>query len=111
MTASSTPDHKQQAPRSQLLKGPSGPVPYIAMWSAEKLPPARLLQTRSGVHYADESMLDRDSDGVLWTRAGSRRGEGEPYYKKVHPLRQRKAMRQLLCQVCAEPADHNTKGV
>jgi hypothetical protein len=93
-----------------LRKGPRGPVPYIAMWSAEKLPVAQVLQTRSGIHYADESLLDRDADGVLWTRADSRRGEGEPYYKKVHPLRQRKAMRRLLCQVCAGRADHTEQG-
>lgn len=93
-----------------FLKGPRGPVPYIAMWSAEQHPPVRVRQTPSGIRYADETLLDRDANGVLWTRVASRRGEGEPYYKKVHPLRQRKAMRKLLCQVCAGPADHNDHG-
>jgi hypothetical protein len=92
------------------LKGPRGPVPYIATWSAEYAPPAQVLQSRSGIRYADETFLDRDADGVLWERTLSRPGAGEPRYNKVHPLRQRKAMRRLLCQVCAGPADANEQG-
>ena len=32
-------------------------------------------------------------------------------FGKVHPLRQRRAMQRLLCQVCAGPADRNKDGV
>ena len=52
-----------------------------------------------------------DARGVLWQRPAVRHGVGKPEFGKVHPLRQRRAMRQLLCHVCAEPADQNDDGV
>lgn len=64
-----------------------------------------------GVGYADELLGDRDARGVLWQRPAVRHGVGRPEFGKVHPLRQRRAMRQLLCQVCAGPADRNDNGV
>jgi hypothetical protein len=36
---------------------------------------------------------------------------GEPRFKKVHPHRQRHAMRRLLCQVCGGPADEDERGI
>ncbi|HWC84337.1 MAG TPA: hypothetical protein VG756_30645 [Pseudonocardiaceae bacterium] len=93
-----------------VLRGPSGPVPYIALWSAEKLPAPLVLQSSAGIRYADENLLDRDKDGVLWNRVQCRPGTGDPIYNQVHPLRQRKAMRNLWCQVCAGPADHHDDG-
>ncbi|MEZ7005804.1 hypothetical protein [Streptomyces sp. AD55] len=55
----------------------------------------------------DESHLDRDSWGVPWVRPAllpkSRRGE--PRLREVHPYRQRRAMRDGLCQVCARLPD------
>lgn len=61
--------------------------------------------------YADELVVDRDDRGVLWQRTVMCQGNGRPEFGKVHPLRQRRAMRRLLCQVCAGPADRNDEGV
>jgi hypothetical protein len=44
-------------------------------------------------------------------RVPSRHGQGQPEFKKVHPRRQRRAMRRLLCQVCDGPADQGKDGV
>ena len=93
-----------------MLRGPRGPVPYVAMCSGEKVLAAPIVATAQGIAYADESSVDRDRDGLLWSRVTSRPGAGEPHYRQMHPLRQRRAMRRLLCQVCAGPADHNEDG-
>jgi hypothetical protein len=64
-----------------------------------------------GIAYADETPADRDRDGVLWTRKPNRHGEGRPQFGDVHSVRQRRAMRRLLCQVCGHPADRTAEGV
>jgi hypothetical protein len=64
-----------------------------------------------GIAYLDETMVDRDDKGVLWHRSASRPGHGRPEFGQVHSLRQRRAMRRLLCQVCAGPADRTEDGV
>lgn len=87
-------------------------VPYVTTWSTERPSPARVVtHPRFGIAYADETMGDRDGNGVLWPRMPSRPGHGRPEFGKVHPLRQRRAMRRLLCQVCAGPADRTGLGV
>lgn len=87
-------------------------APYVATWSAEQDLPSRLVELPGcGVAYEDELLADRDAHGVLWQRAAVRPGVGRPEFGKVHPLRQRRAMRRLLCQVCAGPADRNDSGV
>lgn len=87
-------------------------APYVTAWSEEK-PPPRVIVERPGVGiaYADETITDRDSNGVLWHRLPSRPGAGRPLFGKVHTPRQRRAMRKLLCQVCAGPADQTDDGV
>lgn len=87
-------------------------APYVSTWSAEQDLPYRLVERAGhGIGYADELLGDRDAHGVLWQRAAVRHEVGRPEFGKVHPLRQRRAMRQLLCQVCAEPADRTDDGV
>lgn len=87
-------------------------APYITTWSAEQEIPSRVVERPGyGVGYANELLGDRDAHGVLWQRPAVRHGVGKPEFGKVHPLRQRRAMRQLLCQVCAEPAGRNEDGV
>ncbi|HEX5403736.1 MAG TPA: hypothetical protein VFX16_15700 [Pseudonocardiaceae bacterium] len=87
-------------------------VPYIAAWSGEEDLPVRIIgRGLSGVGFADETPADRDERDVLWMRTPSQPGEGRPLYGQVHSGRQRRAMRRLLCQVCAKPADRNGQGV
>jgi hypothetical protein len=87
-------------------------APYVATWTAEQDQPCRLVERPGhGIGYADEVLGDRDDRGVLWQRAAVRPGVGRPEFAKVHPLRQRRAMRRLLCQVCAGPADRDDEGV
>lgn len=87
-------------------------APYITTWSAEQDLPYRVVE-RPGysIGYSDETLGDRDAHGVLWHRAAVRHGVGQPEFGKVHPLRQRRAMRKLLCQVCAGPPDRTGDGV
>lgn len=87
------------------------PVPYIAERSAERAPRPRVVAKGRGIGYVDERPYDRDTNGVLWTRTPSLPGKGRPEFGKVHPLRQRRAMGELLCQVCARPADRDPSGV
>lgn len=87
-------------------------APYITSWSAEQEIPSRVVERPGhGVGHPDELLGDRDARGVLWQRPAVRHGVGRPEFGKVHPLRQRRAMRQLLCQVCAGPADRTEDGV
>ncbi|WP_152552109.1 hypothetical protein [Actinokineospora spheciospongiae] len=44
---------------------------------------------------------------MLWQRAPSAPGQGAPQFAAVHSARQRQVMGELLCQVCAGPADQN----
>jgi hypothetical protein len=94
---------------TRLFRGPHGLVPYIANWSSED-DTTPVIASPTGIGYADEHPLDRDTHGVLWSRFRTTPGQGEPQYDSLHPLRQRRAMRRLLCQVCAAPADHNEDG-
>lgn len=88
-------------------------APYITAWSTEQNIPAVLVERPSGggIAYPDETLVDRDRHGVLWYRTPSRHGQGRPVFGKVHPVRQRRAMQRLLCQVCAGPADQTEDGV
>jgi hypothetical protein len=87
-------------------------APYITAWSTE-LDPSVMLIARpgGGIAYADEVMADRDRHGVLWFRTPFRPREGGPEFGRVHPVRQRRAMQRLLCQVCAGPANKTDDGV
>jgi hypothetical protein len=86
-------------------------APYITAWSAEIDPPCLVVGRAGGIGYLDETVADRDSKGVLWFRTEFRPGVGRPEFARVHPMRQRRAMRRLLCQVCAAPADRTEDGV
>ena len=87
-------------------------APYVTTWSAEQDLPYRVVERPGhGIGFSDETLGDRDTHGVLWHRAAIRNGGGRPEFGKVHPLRQRRAMRRLLCQVCAGPADRTDDGV
>jgi hypothetical protein len=86
-------------------------APYVTPWSEEEERPFTIVQRDHGIGYADETLGDRDTQGILWTRRPLRPREGRPVFNGVHPARQRRAMRRLLCQVCAGPADQTPDGV
>jgi hypothetical protein len=69
-----------------------------------------VIQRPNGIAFADENIYDRDGRGILWSRVPNRPGQGRPEFGKVHPRRQRLAMEQLLCQVCAGPSDLSSQG-
>jgi hypothetical protein len=86
-------------------------TPYIAAWSEEQPPRLTLVERHGRIGYQREALFDRDRHGVLWPRMPLRPGRGRPDFARMHPLRQRRAMAELLCQVCAQPADRNDDGV
>ncbi|SCK23738.1 hypothetical protein H181DRAFT_01785 [Streptomyces sp. WMMB 714] len=86
-------------------------VPYITAWSSERIPAQPVVAAGPGIGFADETLHDRDRDGVLWTRVGHSPGRGRPEFGRVHALRQRRAMRKMLCQVCGGAADQARDGV
>lgn len=86
-------------------------VPYITAWSGEKATePTIIARLGSGIGYLDETPDDRDHLGVLWRRVPLNPGHGRPEFGEIHTPRQRHAMRELLCQVCAGPADQTEDG-
>ncbi|WP_264372748.1 MULTISPECIES: hypothetical protein [Streptomyces] len=101
--------HQERPPLGALPR--PDVVPYIAQWSEEREERTVVVGRAGGIAYADEVLQDRDADGVLWSRIASRPGRGRPEFGKVHGLRQRRAMRRLLCQVCGGAADENADGV
>ena len=93
-------------------RGRGGLVPYIVSWSAEQYLPAAVIERPwSGIGYVDETLTDRDEHNVLWQRVTFRRGIGRPEFGRIHPLRQRRAMRKLLCGICGGPPDRTNEGV
>jgi hypothetical protein len=106
------PSGARSASYDPYMLGGGSVVPYVGAWSGEELLPAQVVHRRGGgIGYADETSVDRDEHGVLWTRMASRIGAGRPLFTKLHPLRQRRAMRRLLCQLCALPADCTQDGL
>jgi hypothetical protein len=88
-------------------------APHVTSWSAEQALQCTLILRPDGcgVGYTSELPGDRDVHGVLWNRVAERPGVGKPDFASVHPARQRQAMNNLLCQVCAGPADRTADGV
>ncbi|MFB7915503.1 hypothetical protein [Streptomyces sp. NPDC056061] len=60
--------------------------------------------------YAVPRSTDRDRHGYLWLRMYDGPGKGRPVYDCLHSARQRTCMEDMLCQVCAGPADRNGDG-
>lgn len=86
-------------------------VPYIAAWSDEAVEaPSILFGGLGGIRYAGETPADRDDRRLLLQRRLDRPGAGRPQYGIVHTGRQFRAMQELLCQVCSEPADQDDRG-
>jgi hypothetical protein len=88
-------------------------APYVTASTAEQDLNCSLVVRPggTGIGYTNELPGDRDQFGVLWQKVAERTTEGKPEFARVHPARQRRAMSELLCQVCAEPADRTPEGV
>lgn len=88
-------------------------APFVTAWSTEQDLQCRLVLRPDGhgVGYANELPGDRDDHGVLWRKVAEHPANGRPEFGRVHPARQRRAMNDLLCQVCAGPADRTPDGV
>ncbi|MGW1675564.1 hypothetical protein [Streptomyces sp. NPDC002324] len=97
------------------------PVPYIAAWSDERLPQPRIVAAvrrsglADGIAFEDSLNVNgfaagRDTTGVLWKRWALCQGHGVPEFSVVHVHRGKRAMRNLLCQVCGGPSDVNQPG-
>ncbi|MGW8376903.1 hypothetical protein [Streptomyces sp. ODS28] len=85
-------------------------VPYVTAHRTEQpLGKVVLAPGGLGIAYLLEDVYDRDEHGVLWERSGLNRA-GRPEFARLHPLRQRRAMHRLLCQVCGEPASRTEAG-
>ncbi|MDT3395625.1 hypothetical protein RKE29_02995 [Streptomyces sp. B1866] len=101
-------------PALPLLWGRNNlPVPYAARWSAERAAMRGVLTVRPdgrGLAYRDEAPADRDRHGVLWARLTEAQGEGRPDFGSLHTVRQRRAMFDMLCQVCGGPASRTSRG-
>lgn len=89
---------------------PMATLPYIGSWDRELINTPAIVQDGSGIAFRDEREEHRDPEGVLWASRSSHWGHGAPQPGIVHPQRQRHAMRDRLCQSCAEPADRNEAG-
>ncbi|RKN39503.1 hypothetical protein [Streptomyces hoynatensis] len=105
---------QQTAPARPLTWGPRRlPVPFVAKWSGEEVVVGGALRARpdgGGLAYRDEARGDRDRHGVLWARVTEAPGDGRPDFRVMHPVRQRRAFLERLCQVCGGPADRDAKG-
>lgn len=77
-------------------------VPWITLWSDERVDPNSVWLTNVGgrVSYSDEDRSDWFM-GVLWHREGIGM-TGQPMWSQVHARRQRRAMVDPRCQVCGE---------
>ncbi|MCX4964230.1 hypothetical protein OHA98_05250 [Streptomyces sp. NBC_00654] len=90
-------------------------TPYVASRSTDRGTLQSALDigfTAKGPHlvYRDERPQDRDKHGNLWVRVEESDDPGHIQYDSLHPTRQRTCMEQLLCQICARPADRNKDG-
>lgn len=89
-----------------LPPAPPGVVPYIVGYSLEEIVTPRLIvDPARGLGFKDETPHDRDTFGMPWVRPTvvPKARRGRALLKTVHPYRQRRAMKDMLCQVCKRP--------
>lgn len=83
-----------------LIRWKGRVVPWVTRWSGEVNDELLSVGVAGGrVIYGDESVIDRDDHGVLWTRFRAGR-KGTPEFKAVHPGRQRQGVLAPRCQTC-----------
>ncbi|MFF8431081.1 hypothetical protein ACF07Y_39295 [Streptomyces sp. NPDC016566] len=81
-------------------------VPYITAWTGEVVPRPDVIRITGrvgeGIGYADENPVTDRRHEALWVRSGIAPGRGEPDFRHINSLRQKRAMRYDLCGVCGE---------
>ncbi|MFF0066911.1 hypothetical protein ACFYRC_36460 [Streptomyces sp. NPDC005279] len=83
-------------------------VTYITAWTAESVPQPKVIRLLGrggeGIGYADEESLIDRRHKALWIRTDHAQGRVRPDFARVNSLRQKRAMRFSLCQVCGGAA-------
>ncbi|MGW6244437.1 hypothetical protein [Streptomyces roseolus] len=79
-------------------------VPHVARWTGEKDISPAVVNGGGVLRYVDP-IVDAACrwEGALWRRHERAQGMGEPIFEALHPVRQRRAMWEQLCQVCDDP--------
>lgn len=81
-------------------------VPYVTRWTAEAVGQPKIVRIvgrgGEGIGYEDESPVTDRRHEALWVRSGLGQGRGRPDFARLNSLRQKRAMRYSLCQVCGE---------
>lgn len=91
-------------------------TPYVVGRSTDKGVPESMLDIdvlangQPRLTYKDVRPEDRDKHGNLWVRTEGDPDAGRPVFDSLRSERQRHCMENMLCQVCAEPADRNKQG-
>ncbi|WP_329386030.1 hypothetical protein [Streptomyces sp. NBC_01716] len=91
-------------------------TPYVVARSTDKGVPESALDIeflsngQPRLTYKDLRPEDRDKHGNPWIRTEASPDPGRPLFDSLHSGRQRRCMEEMLCQVCAEPADRNRDG-
>ncbi|MGW8954746.1 hypothetical protein [Streptomyces sp. NPDC055709] len=83
-------------------------VPYITAWSAEAVSQPSIIRLIGrggwGIGYVEEEPTTDRRHEALWVRTALAPGRGRPDFARVNSLRQKRAMRFGLCQVCGREA-------
>ncbi|MFF5505824.1 hypothetical protein [Streptomyces roseolus] len=76
-------------------------VPYVAAWTGEEDISQAVVAAAGALWYVDP-LVDAACrwQGALWRGLMRALGEGTPIFEALHPVRQRRAMWEQLCQVC-----------
>ncbi|MHB9862005.1 hypothetical protein [Streptomyces sp. YIM S03343] len=81
-------------------------VPYITAWTAEEVRQSAVIRIvgigGEGIGYKDEDPVADRRHEALWVRSALAQGRGKPDFHRVNSLRQKRAVRYELCQVCGE---------
>lgn len=85
-------------------------VPHITSWSEEQGSLTRLVVGPRGGRLPGRDPVRPGRRRHPVASDADQDGGGRPDFGRVHPLRQRRVMRRLLCQVCGGPADKDERG-
>ncbi|NML55373.1 hypothetical protein HHL19_16515 [Streptomyces sp. R302] len=79
-------------------------VPHVVRWTGEEDISPAVVNAGGVLRYVDP-IVDAACrwQGTLWRRHARAQGKGTPIFEALHPVRQRRAMWEQLCQVCDGP--------